>query len=297
MGVTAVAAATASACAFAISTSLQHRAASSAAGVRVRDLFKLLVRRPGWHLGLLMGGVGFVLHAVAVRQGPLVVVQPIVVSGVVLAMPVRAALDRRRPAKSDVAWATVTGTGLALLVVASDPSTGADERPGWHAVAFIVGGLLAASACSQLGVKTISDRRRGALLGSAAGILFGLVAGMLKILVLDPGDGLSTLVVIGALISVGGWGVILNQRAYQAARLAVCMPVLNIVDVLVAIAFGLYVFGEVPAHHPAALVAEGLGLLLMTLGVRLLARGEDIPSTRPALATSGSDSSHIRNRT
>ncbi len=36
----------------------------------------------------------------------------------------------------------------------------------------------------------------------------------------------------------------MNQLAYQAARLSVTMPVLNMVDVLVAIGFGSAVFGE-----------------------------------------------------
>lgn len=75
---TAVVAALGAACGFAISTSLQHRAATSATASALRDrgLVSYLVRRPRWHLGLLIGGFAFTLHAVAVTHGALAVVHP-----------------------------------------------------------------------------------------------------------------------------------------------------------------------------------------------------------------------------
>lgn len=276
MPVIAVTAALASACAFAVSTSLQHRAATEApaSAVHAGGLFRFLIRRPGWHLGLVVGGLAFLLHAVAVKYGALAVVQPIVVSGVVLAMPVRAALDRRAPARAEIAWAAVTAVGLALFVVASSPGAATGGPAGMHAVAFIVAGFMAAVTCARAAMKTRSDVRRGVLLGSASGILFGLVAGILKMVVVDA-VGLWTFVLVGALIVLGGWGVALNQRAYQVSPLSVSMPVLNIADVVVAIAFGFYVFGEIPGHHPAALAAELVGLVSMGVGVRRLARGAE----------------------
>lgn len=285
MAVTAVAAALGSACAFAVSTSLQHRAATAApaSAARAGGLFRFLLRRPGWHLGLLVGAFAFLLHAVAVKHGALAVVQPIVVSGVVLAMPVRAALDRRTSARGELAWAAVTAVGLASFVVASNPATPSGGPTGSHAALFILAGAIAATMCVRSGFKTTSDLRRGALLGSAAGLLFGLVAGILKMVVLDA-LGFWTFVLIGALILLGGWGVALNQRAYQVSPLSVSMPVLNIVDVVVAIAFGFYVFGETPGHQPLEMLAESLGLVLMGFGVRRLARDAE-----EVVPTSGAD--------
>lgn len=215
------------------------------------------------------------LHAVAVKHGALAVVQPIMVSGLVFALPVRAALDRQRPKKSDLAWAAVTATGLTLFVVAANPATGAGDSRNVPAMIFmLVVGLTAAFVFSRIGVKSKSTMRRGVLLGSAAGILFGVVAGILKIVVLDAGDGEVNYWAISVLILLGVWGVGLNQRAYQVAPLSVSMPILNVVDVVVAIAFGYYVFHEVPAHQAGALAAEIGGMVLMGLGVRQLTRGE-----------------------
>lgn len=279
----AVLAALGAACGFAISTSLQHRAATSATPsvLRNKGLVSYLLRRPSWHLGLLVGGFAFTLHAVAVTHGALAVVQPIMVSGLVFALPVRAALDRRRPAKAEIAWAAVTATGLALFVVASRPATESGGPRASLAVLFMVAGFAAAAACSQIGMNATSDLRRGLLLGSASGILFGLVAGTLKLVIVHPGGGIADVGLVAALVVLGAWGLVLNQCAYQVAPLSVSMPVLNIVDVLVAIGFGFYVFREIPDHRPAALLAEAIGIALMGLGARRLARGAVAPPPAP----------------
>lgn len=276
----AVAAALGSAFGFAVSTSLQHRAAASesASVLRIGGLLKFLARRPSWHLGLASGGVALVLHAVAVRYGALVIVQPLVVSGIVFALPVRAALDRKLPSMSDIAWVAVTVTGIAVLVVASNPTTqGGDPRPV-HAIALILTGVVAAAVCSWRGLRAESARRRGLLLGSAAGILFGLTAGTLKLVVLHATFGFAGFALVGTLVVLGAWGLALNQRTYQSVPLSVCMPVLNVVDVVVAIAFGYLVFREIPDHQPASLFADAFGVTLMGLGVGQLMRGAGGPA-------------------
>jgi hypothetical protein len=67
-----------------------------------------------------------------------------------------------------------------------------------------------------------------------------------------------------------------NQLAYRAARLSVTMPVLNMVDVLVAIGFGSAVFGERHLTSPTQLIAEIAGLFAMGVGVWQLARLQDL---------------------
>jgi hypothetical protein len=60
------------------------------------------------------------------------------------------------------------------------------------------------------------------------------------------------------------------------------MPILNIVDVLVALVLAAVVFGETPTWALGTLVAEGAGLAVMGLGVTRLAHLEgerDQPSS------------------
>lgn len=88
---------------FSVSTSLQHHATSridhsvSAIGLLVR-----LVSNPLWLLASTLGLLAFALHALALHLGTLDLVQPLMLSGVVLAVPVRAAINRRLPHRDEL---------------------------------------------------------------------------------------------------------------------------------------------------------------------------------------------------
>ena len=56
----------------------------------VWGLLRHLVGRPVWLVGQMMGTVALVMHAMALHFGPIALVQPLVISGIVLAVPVRA---------------------------------------------------------------------------------------------------------------------------------------------------------------------------------------------------------------
>lgn len=280
----AVSAALTSAAGFSVSTSLQHRAAHSLTESQIAapELLRRLVVQPWWLLGIVAGALAFGFHAFAVDQGALGLVQPIVVSGMVMAVPVRAAMDHRRPSAHDLTWAGVTAVGLAIFIVVANPTSGHVAAGG-----PITGVLLVAGAAAALGLRTTAAHARtahsrGVILGLSAGILFGLLAGLMK----ESVQVLTASGVIGVLeswpfwtmIAVGVTGISLNQRAYQAAPLSASMPVLNVMAVLVAIAFGFCVFGETPAYAPAALFAEFAGLAVVSVGLSQLFRTPITPT-------------------
>jgi hypothetical protein len=62
-----------------------------------------------------------------------------------------------------------------------------------------------------------------------------------------------------------------NQLSYRAGRLSASMPVLNIVDCLVALFCGYVVLGEAPRHTSVAVVVEVLGLTAAFWGLSRLA--------------------------
>ncbi len=266
----AVVAALLSAVGFAVSTSLQHHASGKADSQFAFPLFKRLVRQPLWFLGLVIGGVAFGLHAVALAHGPLALVQPIVVSGVVLALPARAALDRRRLSLREFGWIVLAGIGLAMFVVSIHPSIGDHGTRTTTAAWTAVIGLLLAGVLTIAAGAVEYSHRRALLLGGASGVLFGLVAGLVKMVASGvAAEGFGALLgwPLWALILTGVGGVALNQRAYQAGPLSVSMPLLNGIDICVAIAFGFLVFGETPAHRPDQIVAELVGFGLAALSV------------------------------
>ncbi len=274
--VVAVVVALCSALTFGLSTSLQHRAATALSGVTPRRLLGRLVRRGEWQLGISLSVLAFGLHAWALGTGPLSLVQPVIITGVVFAVLFRSALDRRWPSRRELSWVVFTWAGLILFI----GGTGAPTSTHLPAHAPVVTAVLAVAAAlsTRRGGRAATPEGRGLWLGIAAGILFGLVAAMIKLVLVavSPYAGpLSIAWPLTAMLVAGLWAVALNQRAYQTTRLSVSMPVLNVVDVLVALAFAAIVLGERPGLSPAGLAAQCLGLVALSWGVRELARLEE----------------------
>lgn len=273
--------ATCSAAGFAVSTSLQHLAAGRTPETTqgTHRLLAHLAQRPWWVLGQLIAAASFGLHALALQLGTLVVVQPVVVSGVVLAVPVRAALARRLPSRSELATVTLTAVGLALFLVAARTTVGHAPTTTWVSIALTAAGTTVAATATWWAGRCDNAERAALWFGVASGVLFGLVAGLVKLTTTLTASGQNPLGFLAlwttwAVLAAGLSGVAINQRAYRAARLSASMPVLNIVDVLVALIFGVIVFGETPAHSPLALAGQLVGFACVAIGLRRLSRSE-----------------------
>ena len=220
------------------------------------------------------------LHASALHAGPIAVVQPIVVSGIVWAVPARAALNRRMPSLTELRAVVITALGLAVFLVASDPTDGSPAGLGAGTIALAAGGVVVALAANVAAGRVGDDPRRKAFfLGCVGGVLFGLVAGFLKLALqeLNTGgvDAMLTAWPTYALVLVGTGGVLTNQRAYRTAGLSASMPALNIVNGLTSLVFGFTVFSEVPRHSPLFLVIEVGALACMAVGLWMLIRFEE----------------------
>jgi len=272
-----------SAATFAVSSSVQHQAAEGApeSARGLLGLLGYLVRRPAWLVGQLLATCAFVLHASALHAGPIAVVQPIVISGIVWAVPARAAMSRRLPSITELRAVMVTALGLAVFLVASDPTAGQPASLGTGTVALAVGGVAVAGLANLLASRlTEAPRRKAFLLGVVAGVLFGLVAGFVKLTLQELAEGgvaaMLTTWPTYALFVAGAGGVLTNQRAYRVAGLSASMPVLNIVNGLTALVFGFTVFAEVPRHSPPVLALEAVALVTMAAGLWRLVRLEEV---------------------
>jgi hypothetical protein len=289
----AVAFALLSACAVAFSTSLQHQAAelapSSVTGTW--GLVRHLVRRPSWLVGQVLGTLAFVLHALALHNGPITLVQPLVVSGIVLAVGVRAAMSRQLPGALEMAAVLLAAAGLATFLVVSAPSAGRHQALGATALLMVLGCFVVAVTAIIGAQRIVNPTRRAFLLGAGAGILFALVAVLLKLSTTTFADagptGLFSTWPPYLLVVAGLGGVLCNQIAYRTARLSSSMPALNVIDCLVALFFGYVVFDELPRHSPGALVVEGLALAAMLTGLWILARDAGEAATAELDAAEG----------
>jgi glucose uptake protein GlcU len=130
------------------------------------------------------------------------------------------------------------------------------------------------------------------MLGAGAGVMFGATAGLLKLVgttASTSGSHLPFLVSLVMLIGSGLLGTAMNQRAYQIAPISFSMPLVNVVDIVVALLFGGVVFGELPGHTLTHVALEVGALVCVSVGLVLIAglRTNVGPATNAALPAGG----------
>ena len=269
----------AAAVAFGGATALMHHGASGTPD-DARGLLGLLrhiVRQWRWWLGMAASLGGLALHALALHVGTIAVVQPLVVTGLVFALLFRSALDRRLPSRRTMRWVLLTAGGLTVFLLAASAESGSDSLDTKRAVVLLVLGGAAATVGCVAAFRV--PRHAGLLLGGAAGVVYGLVAGTLKATSETASAGLVAMFTSWPVYVLGALGVagfLLNQQAYRRAPLSRSMPAANTVNPIVALVFGVVAFGETTSGSAGAITAEVLGLIGILAGVFLLARSDEV---------------------
>jgi hypothetical protein len=273
---------------FGVSIALQHRSAGlvteaqAKGGRAMTDFISGTLRHPLWIIGTTADVGGFALHAIALREGPLTLVQPLLVSSAVFALVLRQLLEHRAPRRDELAWAAALVVGLALFLTVSTPANGvaqaADPLP-----TLVIGGLI---GLGVLGFVVAGRRSTGntaaALLGTAAGLSYAAVAGLLKEDMGTLNRGMSALFTawpLYALVAVGALGLLVNQLAYQAGPLSSSLPAIMTVDPIVSLVIGVAVFDEHFRNGPAALLGEAVGLALVVMAAGGLTRSGLAPAS------------------
>jgi drug/metabolite transporter (DMT)-like permease len=274
----AAGAACGAAAAFALTSILQHRAARAATPRRALDprLLLQLLRNRLWLIGTVVDVIGIGLHAIALGLGPLALVQPLVAGGILLAVPLDCALDRRPLSRSAFVGVLSGTAGLAGFVLAAAPAGGTDS-PARPALAAALGCCIAAAA-GCLAIQRIADRSwRGCLLGLAAGLTYAGSGSLVKVTVGLVGHGIGAVVLDWppyALIVIGGLGLTLNQNAFQSRPLQPALLSLTLATPAASAAIGVLAFGEhLTGSRPQTVVAV-IAAATMAIGVLISSRSQ-----------------------
>jgi drug/metabolite transporter (DMT)-like permease len=215
----------------------------------------------------------FAFQAVALQLGQVSVVQPLLVTELVMALVLRRVFIHQ-----EVAWAAWGGAaaavaGLAVFIVAAEPRGGHAGPTGGHWTAAVVA-CVAVVAALVAGASGGSPSRRAALYGLAGGITWALEATFIKSATDDLAraglSGLFTNWPVYAVAVGGAAGVVIEQAALQSGPLRVSQPLLTITDPIVSIALSVWLFGEYFVLNPAVLAAAAAGFLVMCAGVVVL---------------------------
>lgn len=269
-----VVSALAAGCTFAVGSVLQQSAARQAPQ-SVSMSWRLLVdlaHRRTWLLGIGCDVLSFAMQALALAFGPLALVQPLLVTGLLFAVPLAVRWRGRRLGPREWAGTVSVGAGLAAFLAASTPTDGVPTTTWdkWVLVLIAVGGLMAAGI---LVGGALSGALRASAYGLSAGAAFGLLAALTKASTHLLSEGAGVFFTSWQPYSMAGVavaGAIVQQSAFQAGSLPASVPIMDAVEPTVAVLIGVFAFSEHVATSTGALTFEALGILLVLAGIATL---------------------------
>lgn len=266
-----------SAVAYAAAAVAQERLASRNADAGIR---RLLATGAWWGSVLLNAGAAL-LHVVALKYGPLTVVQPLGALTLVAAVPLGARVAGRRV--STVEW---RGTALTLLGLAAILVTASGPAP--DAVLSVQEALVVAGATTILiGALARPGARPGLRHASASGVASGVASALTQTVTVAATDDSGPLLswqVIGVALLVAAFatgGLFLSQTAYRGG-LGAPLALVTLANPVAAAVIGLTLLGERLQGGAAGLLLALAGAGLAGWGVVTLSRSTPDPVSVPA---------------
>jgi len=246
-----------------------------------------LLRQPLWLLGWAAAAGTFIFQAFALHNGPMSVVQPVLITELVFVLALRRVWFRQRVAAAAWASVLVVCVSLAVFLIAAEPTGGqtTPETKQWLSAVLVFGGAIA--VLTALG-RTGSPVRRAAVFAVAAGLTWAMEATFLK----AATDTLTAFGIPGmlirwpvyALIGAGIAGTVLEQAALHVGPLSVSQPMLVIVNPFASIILSVWLFDERFTNSPAMITVAVLSFAVMAAGVTMLTRTspQDLRPSEPA---------------
>jgi len=253
---------------FALAAALQQKGALNLPSISLRHPSSLarLVGQTMWLAGTIALFTGYAFQAAALDRGRLAIIQPLLVTTVVFALPLGYFLTQQHVGRREVLGAAVIVLGLALFAIFGDPAGGRENAPGYQwAIAIAVLSLVCAVLLLFAGRGGLT--MRAAVYGTIAGILFGLSAALTKPTLGYLHAGLGELFTHWepyALAIAGMLGFVLQQVSLGTGRLAPSVATVSVANPVVGIVLGTVLLQERlsrPAWH-VLVACIGLGLAL-----------------------------------
>jgi len=210
-------------------------------------MVKALLKKRLWWIGTGVAVTGYVCQAIALAHGSLLVVQPLMVSSLLFALPLSARLAGRRVTPPEWAWAVVLTVALAMFVVMARPRPGLyrGQEMAWAVAIAVIAPIVL--FCVLVGARS-TGRRRAVLIAIAVGVLFGVVAVVTKLVTYELAEeGALALLRLPSLYFLAALGVcamLLQQSAFHAGALQASVPTMLVLEPVVAVLLGALVLNE-----------------------------------------------------
>jgi drug/metabolite transporter (DMT)-like permease len=245
--------------------------------------FARLAASKWWLVGTGALLVGYVVQAIALDHGRLAIIQPLLVTTVVFALPLGYFFTAQQVGRREIFGAALVVFGLALYAIFGDPAGGNENAPNdeW-AIALVVVGILCVVLYAA--ARRSGGARQAAFYGIVSGILFGVSACLVKPTLEALHDGgVSDVLSHWEFYAMAGAGIlafVIQQISLSAGFLATSVATVSVSNPIVSIAIGVLLFDERlsrPAWH--VVVAVG-GLAVGMLGAVVISIARERASAR-----------------
>ncbi len=271
---------------YAIASVFQHRVAQGAPDhLTLRpQLLLVLLKHPIWLFGIGLDVAAYFFEAAALSVGSIVLVQTLMVSGLLFALPLSAIGRPTRPGRSEWVAAGTLIIGIAVFLGVGEPIGGSSSATAWEWVAGF-GFCLAFAGGVIFLTRGAKPHNRALGLAVATGTCYACTAALTKEVVEILADHSVTDLFmrwpVYALAMFAVTGLLFNQSAFNAGHLAASLPALAVTNPILSAFLGIFLFEEnLKAHGVLQYSIVAAAVAVMFVSVIRLARspfvaGED----------------------
>ncbi|MDT7846147.1 DMT family protein [Streptomyces justiciae] len=254
-----------SAVCYATAAVVQERTAAATPGMRGA------LARGAWWGSVALNAGGALLHVVALRYGPLTLVQPLGALSLVLAVPLGSLATGRRTSGTQWRGVAYTLVGLSTLLLVT--ATGGAPHATLGTAEVMAVALFAAGAVAVL----VSVGTGGLAFAAASGIASGVGSTLSQKLAVGPTVSWDTALVGVLTVGFAVGGLLLSQQAYRSG-LGGPLALLTLINPVTASAIGIALLGEGFQYGSTGTLLALAGGAAAVYGVTLLSRTQETPS-------------------
>ena len=233
-----------------------------------------LFAKPRWLSGTAFMGLGIVLQLGSLSLAPLIVVQPIGAIALVITSLLNAKITKTPLNRGTILAISLSTLGIAAFVAmasgVANETVLTDDR--LREVLGVLGVILVIFAALFF---TVGKRAKALTYVVGAGVLYGFVATLAKVVIqrIYQGDfewlTIACLIALLGAVALGSWFV---QNAYASGPPDLVIAGLTVIDPLVAVSIGIVILGEATGASLPVVIGFGLSALVAVIGVYLLSK-------------------------
>ncbi len=248
-----------------------------------------LVKVPRWLGGIGLMVAGMVLGAIALSQGEVSLVEPLLATNLLFALALSRKQTKQPLGRQGWAGLALLAGGVTAFIVAGEPRGGAaiaDPFRHW----LIIGAMVGAALLLTTYAKRSRLSSGPVLLSLAAGLLYGVQDALTRVSGQRFSEGGLMELLTGwqpyGVLVLGVTGLILVQSAFETAPLRMSLPALTAAQPLAGIICGVGFLGDRLHTDAVALTWQALGLAAVVTGIVLLGLHPAMPcgATEPQRA-------------